>query len=65
MEQIHRHYFGPVSARSIQEWPLTWRLVNGHAVADINEFLKEAQRRLDAAPSLPRRRAESAERPAA
>lgn len=60
MEQIHRQYFGPVSARTIQAWPLTWRIVNGHAVGAIEDFLAEARRRFEAAPLRPRSSAEAA-----
>lgn len=52
MEQIHRQYFGPVTARSIQEWPLTWRIVGGCAVAAVEDFLTEAKARFDAAPVI-------------
>jgi hypothetical protein len=56
MVEIHRFYFGPISPRSIEQWPLPWRLINGQAVANVEDFLGEAQRRLDAAPR-PRHRA--------
>lgn len=40
----------PVSYRSLEVWPLSWRLVNGHAVTDTRELLIEAYRRFAAAP---------------
>ena len=45
---IHRRYYGPQSPRSLQNWPLDWRIVNGRAVAETRAFLAEAQRRFDA-----------------
>jgi len=47
---LHYHYYGPISHRSIERWPLSWRIVNGSAVSSVREFLEEAQRRFDAAP---------------
>ena len=48
MAAIHRHYYGPQSPRSLQNWPLDWRIVNGRAVAETRAFLAEARRRFDA-----------------
>ena len=42
----------PVSHRTLETWPLRWRLVNGHAVADVAEALALAYRRFAAAPVL-------------
>lgn len=47
---LHTHYFGPQSYRTLESWPLAWRHVNGKAVAEVRQFLAEAQRRFDAAP---------------
>jgi hypothetical protein len=60
MVDIHRFYFGPTSLRTIEQWPLAWRLVNGVAVANVEDFLAEAQRRLEAAPAISRPRLETA-----
>lgn len=49
---IHERYFGPLSPRTLERWPLKWRIVNGHAVTSIPEFLAEAQRRFDSAPVI-------------
>jgi hypothetical protein len=43
------HQFFPVSPRTLERWPLTWRRVNGRALVETVEILDEAQRRLDAA----------------
>lgn len=59
MIEIHRFYFGPISASSIEHWPLPWRVVNGKSVAPLEAFLAEAQRRLDEAPATTPRWAES------
>jgi len=47
-ELVARHFF-PVSPRTLEVWPLTWRRVNGYAVCETAELLAEAQRRFDAA----------------
>jgi hypothetical protein len=49
---IHTRYFGPQSHRTLECWPLDWRIVNGRAVAEVRQFLAEAQRRFDAAPVI-------------
>ncbi len=49
---IHRHYYGPISPRTLEKWPLPWRISNGRAVAPVGEFLHEAQRRFNAAPTV-------------
>ena len=49
---IHTKYFGPQSHRTIETWPLDWRRVNGRAVAEVRQFLAEAQRRFDEAPVI-------------
>lgn len=66
-ELITRHYF-PVASRTLEVWPLTWRLVNGKAVCETAELFAVAQAKLDAAPlihSVRRRRPEIAEAVAA
>jgi len=50
LADIHRYYFGPISHRTLERWPLRWRKVNGRAVADVREFLTEAERRFREAP---------------
>jgi hypothetical protein len=52
MACIHTKYFGPISPRSLEVWPLDWRMVNGRLVGDTREFLAEAKRRFDAAPVI-------------
>jgi hypothetical protein len=50
LADIHCYYYGPISHRTLERWPLRWRKVNGRAVADVREFLSEAERRFRAAP---------------
>jgi hypothetical protein len=40
----------PVSQRSLEVWPLKWRRVNGHAVAETQEALALAWRKFNSAP---------------
>jgi hypothetical protein len=51
-ELITRHYF-PVASRTLEVWPLTWRLVNGKAVCETAELFAVAQAKLEAAPLIP------------
>jgi hypothetical protein len=46
-------YFFPVTPRSLEEWPVTWRMINGKAVGETSELFAVAQAKLDAAPSIP------------
>lgn len=46
----HLHF--PISARTLERWPLGWRRVNGRALVETSELLAEAQRRLNDAPSV-------------
>lgn len=50
-ELITQHMF-PVSSRSLEAWPLTWRHVNGKAVVETSELFAVAQAKLDAAPPI-------------
>jgi hypothetical protein len=56
-------YFFPVASRSLEVWPVTWRYVNGKAVAETAELFAVAQAKLEAAPLIPsvRRRTQTAE----
>ena len=45
-------YFFPVSPRTLEAWPLTWRRVNGYAVCETAELFAVAQAKLDAAPPI-------------
>jgi hypothetical protein len=47
-EIVTRLYF-PISKRTLEAWPLTWRHLNGKAICETNELLAEAQSKLDAA----------------
>lgn len=50
--ELLTRYFFPVSPRSLEVWPLTWRHVNGKAVCDTAELFAVAQAKLDAAPPI-------------
>lgn len=42
----------PISPRTLERWPVTWRRINGRALTDTKDLLAEAQRRVDAAPAI-------------
>ncbi len=44
--------FFPVSYRTLETWPVTWRRVNGRCTCDTRELLAVAEEKLAAAPSL-------------
>jgi hypothetical protein len=46
-------YFFPVASRSLEVWPVTWRFINGKAVAETAELFAVAQAKLAAAPLIP------------
>lgn len=48
LAEIHCRYWGPISARSLERWNLPWRTSNGRAVAPVQEFIAEAERRFAA-----------------
>jgi len=48
---VTRFYF-PVSPRSLEVWPLTWRHVNGKAVTPTVELFALAEEKLNAAPPI-------------
>ncbi len=50
--QLVSHMHFPISPRTLERWPLSWRRVNGRALVDTAELLAEAQRRVDAAPEI-------------
>jgi hypothetical protein len=50
--EIVTNNFFPVSYRTLERWPLNWRRINGRAVANTDELLAEAQRRVDEAPVI-------------
>ena len=43
---VTRLYF-PISHRTVERWPLTWRRLNGRNLVDTSELLAEAQRRVE------------------
>ena len=46
------HHLFPISPRSLEVWPLTWRHVNGKAVAEVGEAFAIARAKLAAAPPI-------------
>ena len=48
---ISRHYF-PISHRTLETWPIGWRVVNGKALAETQEILAFAARKLATAPFI-------------
>jgi hypothetical protein len=48
---VTQRYF-PVSPRTLEAWPLTWRHVNGKAVCETAELFAVARAKLDAAPPV-------------
>lgn len=48
---VTRHFF-PISPRTLEVWPLTWRKVNGKAVCETTELFALAAAKLDAAPPI-------------
>ena len=44
--------FFPISARTLEVWPVTWRHVNGRATCDTHELLAVAKEKLEAAPAI-------------
>ncbi len=49
---IITHRYFPVSHRTLESWPLTWRRVNGRALVDTAELLAFAEAKLAAAPPV-------------
>ena len=45
-------YFFPVSHRTLETWPIRWRIVNGRALAETEEILAFAAKKLADAVSL-------------
>lgn len=48
---VTKHFF-PVSHRTLEAAPLTWRRVNGYALVDTAELFAWAQAKVDAAPPI-------------
>ncbi|MCB4825569.1 hypothetical protein [Roseicella aerolata] len=47
-ELVTKHFF-PVSHRSLEVWPLTWRHINGKALCETEELVAVARAKLKAA----------------
>jgi hypothetical protein len=50
--ELVTRFFFPVSARTLEVWPLTWRHVNGKAVVATAELFALADAKLSAAPPI-------------
>ena len=48
--KIHSESLGPLSPRTLEDWPLVWKRVNGRAVTRTRNAMEVAWRRFDAAP---------------
>jgi hypothetical protein len=48
-------FYGPISPRSLEEWPIAWRCFNGRIVGAVAEALAEAERRFEPDPAPSRR----------
>lgn len=48
---VSQHYF-PISARTLECWPLKWQRINGRALVETAMLLEEAQRRVIEAPCI-------------
>ncbi len=46
------HHLFPISPRTLERWPVTWRRINGRALVDTSELLAEAQHRVNTAPAI-------------
>ena len=40
------HLYFPIRPRSLEKWPVTWLIVNGKAVAETEEILAHAAKKL-------------------
>ena len=52
LAQIHNRYFGKLSPRSLERWPINWRKVNGRNVSSVRDFLELSKRRFEGAPLI-------------
>ena len=52
LAEIHSRYFGTVSPRSLERWPISWRKVNGRNVSSVRDFLALSKRRFESAPLI-------------
>ena len=46
------HFF-PIAARTLEKWPIAWRMLNGRATCRTRELFAVAKAKVDAAPTLP------------
>jgi hypothetical protein len=50
--ELLARYFFPCSPRTLETWPVGWRIVNGHAIAETAELFSITRAKLDAAPVI-------------
>jgi hypothetical protein len=50
LAKLHTELLGPISPRTLEEWPLVWQLVNGRAVTPTRDAIALAYERFQAAP---------------
>ena len=46
---IHFKSYGPIAARTLADWNVEWRVLNGRHVGETSALMSEAQRRFDGA----------------
>jgi hypothetical protein len=47
LAEIHKRYFGKMSPRTLERWPIKWRKVNGRNISSVRDFLAESKRRFE------------------
>ncbi len=50
--ELLARYFFPCSHRTLEAWPIRWRLVNGRALVETAELFAFARTKLDEAPAI-------------
>jgi hypothetical protein len=52
LAEIYDRYFGKLSPRTLERWPITWRKVNGRNVSSVRDFLALSKRMFESAPLI-------------
>lgn len=52
VDLIHRVYGVRTTPRTLERWPLTWRRVQGRAIAEVAEAFAVVEARISAAPPI-------------
>jgi hypothetical protein len=50
--RVISQYFFPISARTLEAWPLSYKVVNGRAICRTEHLLAHARMLLEAAPEI-------------